>query len=468
MHFSLKNILVVISLSVFSLAKSQIYAPTADTCRKTSYYHQSKYDSIFIFSVNNPYKEISAHKPDSTLSSFKWLYFDKGYKSLATTSGKYSVIDTITSDMGYAVVIGVDTFRCWVFVQDFDVDITSTRDGDTIPNSDINCRTISYIKADIIDHDFNYCDPYDTAKKFVCKHSYTKVWSSNQAKASAPGPQGSLQVSVGDPYWEDTGYIITVTDKDIKEFKDDTAFYKSVRPHAEFDKPYKIPLTDFAYYPEKADLDWYKQAYDYGEGSGSDQLFSAPGKVKFTNISENWDEFVWIYGDSLQSQQMQSLDSVVHEYSLPGTYFAYLIAKKNVDFLYDPCYDTFPEVGSELDLNFNKIEVSQVQNIDTSQTPNVFTSAHKNPWRFKQDVSIEGIEIMIFNRYGHQVHHFKGNIRDWPGWDGTNNGKGKVSTGVYYFVVKSMRPLPDFESGNLPSELNLVKKGFIHYFDVGN
>lgn len=463
MYISLKNILIIISLSLFSIIEAQIYAPTANKASLTTYKNISnKYDSIFIFSLENEEKSIVAHLPDSSTATFEWSYFHPGtgYEIIDTKTTEVWAIDTITSSGGYKIKINnTDSFHCWVYVHDFSVEITSTI-NDTIPKGDINCQSITFIKADITSNDLLYKDPYSSAQ-YTYKSLFDKTWGSNQPGADPPGPQGSLQVSVENPYWEDTWYNITVTNKDTRQERKDSAFYKSVRPHAEFEKPEYIKLDDSIYYPGKEERyydDFYNnKTYDYT---------SAPAKFMFVNKSKNADAdgFTWIFGDSTLMNSHN--DTVFHTYELPGSYYAYLIAKKEVDFLYDPCYDTFPD--AELDTNL--IEISEVQNIDSATVPNVFTppNGEYKYWRFTDDVSITDFEIAIYNRYGKRVYHYKGDIRDWMGWDGSNKDKKTVSTGVYFFVVKAMRTLADHETLKLPEKLYLIKRGYIHVYNTEN
>jgi gliding motility-associated-like protein len=460
MHSSLKNILILISLSFFSIVKAQIYSRSA-IGYPTEYTISGKADSIFVFSIDNLPGSIMVQSPDSTEVNFKWSVYQSGtgeYHQFADTNAITLHIDTITSNRGYQVIIpGVDTFRCWVLIYDFDVVITSTVNH-TILNGDINCRTISYIKAQITDNELFYYNPLTNEQKEY-KPKNSTLWSCNPKEAELPTPKTSLQVSVEDPYWKDTWYIVTVTNKDTKQKKSDSAYYKSVRPHAEFGEPALtveyIPLDDSSEYPHDPD-DPYFIIYNHATYNKK----SAPAKYRLINNSKNADEYTWIFGDD-STEVKHDTTPVIHQYELPGTYYAYLVAKKNVDFLYDPCYDTFPRIESDT----NKILVDQVQSVDTSQVPNVFTS--KQRWRFKEDVSITDFEIAIFNRFGDKVYHFKGNIRDWPGWNGERNGK-RVSTGVYFFVVKKIKALPDYETEKLPEELVLVKKGFVHFYDIGD
>jgi gliding motility-associated-like protein len=141
-----------------------------------------------------------------------------------------------------------------------------------------------------------------------------------------------------------------------------------------------------------------------------------------------------------------------------------LIARKKVDFLYDPCYDSFPKFGEPK----ITIKVEQAKSIDSTNVPNVFTPGIEpySYWRIEDDVSISDFEIAIYNRYGKRVYHFRGNIRDWTGWDGYNKSTNNfVTTGVYYFVVKAIQPLPDFQTQKLPENLSFTKKGFIHVYN---
>ena len=112
--------------------------------------------------------------------------------------------------------------------------------------------------------------------------------------------------------------------------------------------------------------------------------------------------------------------------------------------------------------------------------PNVFScpDGESNYFRFIGDVSITLFEIAIYNRYGKRVYHFNGDIRDWDGWDGMDKNSNKyVNTGVYYYVVKEIRTLPDFETGRKPRLTagegeEVVKgepdiyKGFIHVYNT--
>jgi gliding motility-associated-like protein len=160
-----------------------------------------------------------------------------------------------------------------------------------------------------------------------------------------------------------------------------------------------------------------------------------------------------------------SKSDTVHIYNFPGTYDTYLVAKKYFDLIDDFCYDTFPKKDAPT-TDQRQIEVNQVK--DSLTIPNVFTPNNANAypyWRMEDDVSITDFEIAIYNRYGKKVYYFRGNIRDWIGWDGKNDANGKyVSTGVYYYVVKKISPLPDFGTRKLPETVNFTKKGFIHTY----
>jgi gliding motility-associated-like protein len=465
----ISSIFIVLCLTT----KAQLTSGSAECDTVTNYKISGIPDSIFIFTVENNNKFILAKSPNNGNATFVWGYYvpGTGYTDLPAVSGTSSKIDTITSNLGYRVKIteGVQvfTYRCWVFVQDFKVNITSSI-NDTISKNDIRCGFIKTLEADIEDEQFIYYHPDSLIPKPITYiHPYSIQWNSNQPEAAKPVPQHSLQAGVDEPYWKDTWYIISVISKDTKLERKDSAFYKSIEPHAFYGEgdvaAEYIFLNDSVYYPGRS-----QRYYDeiYGEKYYEGDTRSAPATYRFINGSENFSEYTWNFGDSTKiSLNSENSDSILHTYQLPGTYTTYLIAKKNVDFLYDPCYDTFPKTGAPP----MQITVDPAKSIDTTKIPNVFTPPNGTYkyWRFTEDVSIVDFEIFIFNRYGKKVYHFKGNIRDWEGWDGYNKETSKtVSTGVYYYIVKTIQPLPDFETKKPPEDLNLVKKGFIHVYNT--
>jgi gliding motility-associated-like protein len=463
---------LLLSILLFVLSqtsRAQLFSGSADTVHTTEYKISGRPDSIYIFTGGNPNKTITAKSPNGGSATFEWSYYvpGSGYTVPTVITGTSSQIDTITSDLGYQVVIteGVNkiTNRCWVFVaSDFSVTITSTI-NDTISKNDIRCGFIKTLDAKIEDKKYTYYNP--SSGQSIIYNPLKIQWKSNQKEAENPFPQHSLHASVDEPYWKDTWYIISVINTDTKIEQKDSAFYKSIEPHALFgngEKPAEyIRLNDSAYYPGRTER-YYNEIY--GDTYYSGEIQSSPAMFRFVNSSLNADEFTWSFGDSIKSTTFDTI-SLLHTYQLPGSYDVFLIAKKNVDFLYDPCYDTFPSPSAAK----MTIKVTPVKSIDSTKVPNVFTPPNGpyKYWRFKNDISITEFEISIYNRYGKKVYHFKGNIRDWNGWDGFNKETSKtVSTGVYYYAVKTIKPLPDFQTGEITDPLTLVSKGFIHVYNT--
>jgi hypothetical protein len=260
-----------------------------------------------------------------------------------------------------------------------------------------------------------------------------------------------LVFDVQNPNWLDTWYRITVQDQ--YGFKrSDSVFYETIEPHADFEFKY-IPLDDSIYYPGKSE-NYYNLFYN----SVNYSYTSAPALFHFKNLSVNSDSLTWDFGDGIISGTKD--DSIMHVYQLPGSYLPKLVAYASSDFIYGVCTDTFPTASDEVPDYPIVVDEASLQKGDASsanQLPNVMTcpNGKNNIFRFLSDVSITDFEIVIYNRYGNRVYHFQGNIRDWEGWDGHDKGSNSyVETGVYYYAVKEINVLPDYETGR---EVRLAK-----------
>jgi hypothetical protein len=204
-------------------------------------------------------------------------------------------------------------------------------------------------------------------------------------------------------------------------------------------------------------------------------------------LSLNSDTLIWYFGDDLKAATSQ--DSLKHTYEMPGTYRPKLVAYNIVPHLYEACADTFPEAGEDVIMEETDdtypivVDKAQIDGQDGTGMNNVITippDGVNDYFRFTGDVSMTDFEIMIYNRYGGRVYHYKGNIRDWSGWDGSDDGTSRfVNTGVYYYVVKEINVFPS-EEGLKPKLVfeeeadkndpdfvgtNNVMRGFIHVFN---
>jgi gliding motility-associated-like protein len=461
MQFANK-ILLLISFCTYSfLSKAQIYGPSAIASFNTVYKISGEPDKVFLFDKEKPNKEIYIGSPGYDIAVFEWSLYNPSIGNydlpFAKNTGTYSKIN-ITSNQGYRVIVHeiarTDTFRCWVIIDDFGVTITSTID-DTIQTTNIYCGYINKIEARLDTFALKYYNPQNNYI-ITLRNIYIATWTSNYPDDAEP-PDNSISIygnqlkaKVSKPYWKDTWYIIEVKD-DYGLVRRDSAFYKSIEPHASFDPVY-IRLDNLGYYPPSDSIFYDSTHYNHT---------SAPAKYLFKNNSENADSYTWLFGDG-SFEPKSNKDSVLHTYKIPGSYYVKLIASRKVSFRFDPCIDSVPSDSGYL----LKIDPAQIDK-GSNKAPNVFVvpPAFENEnWRLYDDVSITEIEIAIYNRYGRKVHYFKGNIHDWLGWDGQFKGH-DVPEGVYYYVVKKINLLPTYESTKAPDALPKDEtRNFIHVF----
>jgi hypothetical protein len=497
----------IIRLSVFLslfhplFLLGQLQRGSADFAGPTSYQIDNAPDSVYVFFAENPDKFIEAHSPDGDTVSLEWAVYNplNGQYEIFLTENALSSQIGVTHDRGYRLVISEagtnDTMRCWVVIDDFSVRINSIdsvlEDGiwkNTIPEVNKWCHLITNIRASIDSADMAYYHPESgDPVEIPCSYPISRQnWSASPEPTETginyffQNDNYFLTVNVQNPNWEDSWYKLTIQDQ-FGLVRSDSIFNESIEPHAEFEYRY-IKLDDSIYYPERYDK--YYEYYD--ESSYVDT--SAPALFLFKNLAVNADTMVWYFGDGQSSGT--NLDSVIHTYELPGNYEPFLVVYSSPEHLYDACTDTFP---NDYDLNHEVIEypitISKASILsdsnDSTLLPNVFSCPNGEPnyFRFLNDVSLTAFEIVIFNRYGKRVYHFSGNIRDWEGWDGRDKSSDNyVQTGVYYYVVKELQVLPDYETGKkvrleyyFPSKVlnekdkkegvQSIYQGFVHVYN---
>ncbi|MBN1599511.1 MAG: gliding motility-associated C-terminal domain-containing protein [Bacteroidales bacterium] len=465
----IKYILIIfISLTVKFNTNGQLFHGSADYGEVSTYVFEGVTDSLFIFYSDNDDPYITAASPNGNVASFEWSIYDRDsgnfqFYDSDTGINSHIELNPETGSMCFRVSItggGNDsTARCWVLFNNYRVTIT-TRDGENkIPDSEIACGRIKQIRAEIDSAQMSYINLNDDSV-IPYENDYSDVvWSNSEGAYVSPSTQ--LVRSIRNPYWEDSYYIITITDGTGYE-RSDSVWYESIEPYANFSYEY-IHLNDEEYYPDRSDR--YYEIYD-----STYEHYSAPAMYLFDNESENADSVVWFFGDSLW--QGSNEDSVMHTYLLPGTYYPYLVAYNKPDFIYDPCTDTIK--FEELEGPPEPVYVEEPFFQDNSdpekpRLPNVFTPPSGSQYFRFEDASIGMFEIAIYNRYGKKVHYFKGNIRDWEGWDGTYKESDKtVATGVYFWVIKVMERLPNFD----PEYTNENQfgeghyRGFVHVYNT--
>jgi hypothetical protein len=456
--------------------KSQIVAPYSNYSEIAEY----GIDSLYFFAPGNDSTFIMADTTGTLPDSVKWEFFEPvtGYKPLAQSDYKLFTNPTFIGK-GYKLTAyrnGNPTItRCWVFSYHFDCKILTKDKFDTLLTSAYadECDLYGPIQVKIVSDSIVYYNP-NSKERIDYTVTFNAKWDKDIKDDLERGnvvfvgySGGNRLYNIVNAYWEDMWYWITVTDK-LGTSQTDSVFVRSITPHAEFTATY-INL-DNSYYAGEDDNYYFFYGNDVQKNNRS-----APASYSFTNSSKNATEYLWNFGDTLTSNQP---DSILHiYYRWKEKYDVTLIATHIVEWSGKKCTDTVP--------NTDSIYVTEPK----LEAPNAFAvNSDKYPaWRF-YDVSITDFEIAIYNRYGVRVHHFKGNIRDWDGWDGRiGNTNNYASTGVYYYVVKNLFAVPYYnpnentwgsrkkstDSGQTggtgdnppPTSDNTEYRGFFHLFN---
>lgn len=452
--------LLTVSALIPNLGFGQIQAPSANFSDTVYYPKAVSYpstDSIFVFNYENDDAYIIADTLTYSNHTFKWEYFAPGigYIPLSTTNPRMEISDTAASQ-GFKITISdTTTAICWVVFNDFDVEVISKDDEGNITRdalSSSDCVWIGYIEVAYTRSPLNY---YDTANHdtlnfyldFTTSYTATPELPSGIGVMTKADPLNGLErFAINNSWWEDAVYDIEFTD-DAGLLRSDDVNVTAIRPKAEIESADYVYLNDKEFYPDRDTL--YYRAYNEEYNSNNS---SAPGFYEFTSGAFNADSIIWYFGDSTS---ITTADQVVyHDYRAYGNYEVTMEAINYFDFRQE-CSD----MSEITDIELSKPELS---------APNVFSPpGGENPiWRYT-DVSITDFDIVIYNRIGQKVHSFKGNVRDWGGWDGTkNNSSSYVSTGVYFYVLKDFSHAPNFNVGNdnNPEFGDTVYKGYIHVY----
>ncbi|HBH49734.1 MAG TPA: hypothetical protein DDX98_13905 [Bacteroidales bacterium] len=445
-------------------AYTQILAPSADFS-DTTFYYNGKTDSIFVFNIDNDSPYIYADTVNYTGYTFQWESYSPGigFQVMAETSSRLKIPASPVSQ-GYRLVLNngtSDTAVCWVFNNDFEVEIvTKDEDGnitqDALTSGD--CLFIGYIEMDYIRDTLFYYNP-STNEKLTFEMAYTYRYETEPVISdagvgsvkNADPLNNRLRFYIQNSWWEDAIYTITIIDDAQLERSDDVNV-TAIRPKAVLLSPTAAPLDDRDLYPNRSEAYYNIYGEDY-----NNKHKPAPNFYLFESESKNADSLTWHFGDS--TFVTTDTSSVYHEYKNWGTFKPRLEVVNYFDFRRE-CYDV--DVGDEFEIDPPQFAAGQ-----KGSQQNAFTPPNgANPiWRMV-DVSILDFEIAIYNRYGRRVHYFKGNIRDWEGWDGrVNNSTNMASTGVYFYVLKKYSATPSFDE--TPHEIgDEVMKGTIHLFNT--
>ena len=485
----LLKFICIISIICPVYINAQLYAPDADYSEQVKYNTPNSTDSIYIFNVpehgSSVNVRLEALSPDSTDNwEFLWSLYDAAagnFMPVSTFKGFNSSIDTISTFAGYQVIFVkneiVDTSRAWILINDFNVEITTKDNSNKVPSLYFSCKYID-LEAKVNGNTLYYYIPGRTDTTLYVSNDYGNIeWTAENEEGSGSEPGDVLDPRVTNPPYEDTKYIIMVTDKFNCE-RSDTVLYESIQSKSEFDNIY-IELTDTEYYPE-----------EYGIFYGGDyDNITAPAKYKFFNTdSRNTATYLLKFGNGDDTTFYSNEDTIIYEYLFPGDYTVTLITKS------DKPYECIDSSAIEISIDEPSMGVYSVvdETGDPPMLPNVFTpnwdgfgdvlrlyqegGAGSGPENYANDlfrsadVSVYDIDIVIFNRYGKKVHEYYGNIRDWKGWDGKiMNSDKNASEGVYFYVIRRISAVENWENPELMEYKKKIRRGFIHLFrEPGN
>ena len=446
---------------------SQITSSKDDYVTASAYKINGIYDSIFFFNADGNRKypiELTALTDTFDTYSYKWytITADSTRLTVPFASGdsvKTIYLDTLSQDqLGIELIIDslsqpLDTFHCWVFKNNYNVHIIKAKDDSSV--SKIECDNFYVFVTDTNRPD-GYIHPvtgrYYPTYPNIWGVEY--IWTTDNDSADLSEFKKSAETSTIEnvPY-KDTYYYLQVVDSTGKEYHD-SVFVEAIWPKAEIDTQ-SIALNDREYYPGHEE--WF-----YSEESRyADDKNSAPMAIRIGHNSKNTDSIqIKIFHNTDDIEGLSDEDSVLqifdtaidknvyldYEFKLPGTYGIELTAMRYWDKIKDVCYDKTYINSIEIDegtLISGASEGGGTSGGSSGSLPNVF-SIPNGSFQF-DDKSITTFEIVIYNRYGKRVHKFEGNIRDWPGWDGRINESNRyVSTGVYFYVIKRLDLLRDF------------------------
>jgi hypothetical protein len=476
------SLFLVLFILFHSFLDAQLYAPEADHSEEVSYDTPVSIDSIYIFNVpvygGSTDCKLEAISPDSLDGwQFSWSVYDTAsvnFIDFMTVKGvSSSVVDTIGSPGGYQVIINkgtvTDTFRAWIFINDYNVEITSKNTSGIVPAYYYSCDFID-LEAEVDESVYSYYFPGRSDTILYVANNYDDIdWEYENEEGSGLKPGSRLDPRIGSPPYEDTEYTITVTDRFGLE-RSDNVLYESIQSKAGFENMY-ISLSDDKYYPEEYGL-------LYG---GSYNNISAPAKFKFyDNDSKNSVTYNIKFGNGEDTTFYNTEDTIIYEYLYPGEYYVTYITRSA-----EP-YECIDSVNAIITVDAPVIEgfAGGNETEELPLMPNVFTpnwdgyddvlhlydegnfpEGIANDLFRPVDVSIYTIDIVIFNRYGRKVHEYYGNIRNWKGWDGKILDSGRdASEGVYFYIIKRVNAIEDWEELKLKEYSQKVKRGFIHLY----
>jgi hypothetical protein len=416
----------------FLTSVAQIESESADFALETDYIANGAPDTIFVFNKLDPdgpdnIGAITVRPPAGTWNMDIYTYnkqtqtfSDLFQSSTVNTPESYTNLE----EGGYMVVLDdgstVDTSVAWVYVNEFAEQEVSARIPQYTSSWENGCpRSLDFI-ANVRVDTFLYFDYINNQDQSLVP-DYSFEWTGDPEDA----PYSTIQET--DQIWtsispdnypvDETTYSLQLTDE----------FNVEIEDAATLEVVALASKSEIDYY---ADTLYFDDGTPYYNPSLGETPNSAPYHVVFnTDKCENSVAYKWDFGVvENEDTTIYSEQEMEYTYYPPdtagGKYWVKLITES-------------PYGCSDIDSI--DIEVDQPNNFIDEHLPNFFMPGTQRFGYFRpHDVSIKEFEITIFNKQGKLMHKFRGgNVRDWPGWDGSiRNSNRLVPDGVYYYIIK--------------------------------
>jgi len=424
----LKSLLFMIFTLLSAAGYSQI-SSEADFSEATSY---SDSDYVFVFCTDDV-NGGSLTVKDSTGNGgydFAWYKFDEVGEDFTIALGTGVVqpgdsISTITglSSGGYMVTltnaVPVQTYVAWVYIgNELSVDLRFDENNEC-DFLGIWADPSLHTTSTYFNTSFNYydtvADEYINLKNKMASYE----WSNDNSGWVGFITFNAPFISMFDLPTENTTFSVMATDRFGCSVEDDI-YYTAIETRAKLLWEHLDERTEEL----------------IGSGNNDTEITeSAPLYARFTNDSENGQDYIWFFGDTLLNNDIDTIFTSDF-YEQPEHIYYYVVdSGYELKLISESAYGCKDSVTLKINLEPSKIEF-----------PNVFTPNNDGKNDVFQIDSIEGgpvsirdFKITIFNRVGQVMHEYEGDVRDWKGWKGDrkNNGNTEAApAGNYFFIFE--------------------------------